>query len=223
MADSRTRGVDVSPGRVPTRPAEAARRDRIMDVAVALAERGGYHEVQMREVAEKAEVALGTLYRYFPSKSQLLAAAFARHLQRCGEEILAEIGWDAAPPARARAVLDGLIKRLGADPVLAGAWSRTLASASVGPSPRGAGPTDTGPVPTVGVAATSAITAAVFGPDSSPETLDAARRSAAAIIGKVFVHDLRFWLAGGMSDEDIQHSLADTVTLVLAGREVIAG
>ena len=47
---------------------QAARRERILDAAMDLAADGGWDSVQMREVAERAEVALGTLYRYFPSK-----------------------------------------------------------------------------------------------------------------------------------------------------------
>ena len=42
---------------------------------MALASTGGYEAVQMREVADQADVALGTLYRYFPSKDHLLIAA----------------------------------------------------------------------------------------------------------------------------------------------------
>src|SRR5688500_1386904 len=51
---------------------QVERRKRILDAATALASRGGYEAVQMRDVAERAEVALGTLYRYFPSKVHLL-------------------------------------------------------------------------------------------------------------------------------------------------------
>src|SRR6185503_20502681 len=61
-----------------TRAAEtAARRRRLVESAVALAEEGGYDAVQMRDVAARAEVALGTLYRHFSSKDQLLLAALA--------------------------------------------------------------------------------------------------------------------------------------------------
>ena len=42
---------------------------------MALAAEGGYDAVQMRDVAERADVALGTVYRYFNSKDHLLAAA----------------------------------------------------------------------------------------------------------------------------------------------------
>jgi AcrR family transcriptional regulator len=55
----------------------AARRQRMVDAAVELAVTGGYEAVQMRDVAARAEVALGTLYRHFPSKDQLLLAALA--------------------------------------------------------------------------------------------------------------------------------------------------
>jgi AcrR family transcriptional regulator len=47
----------------------------VIDAAVALAAEGGYDVVQMRDVATQARVALGTIYRYFESKDQLLAAA----------------------------------------------------------------------------------------------------------------------------------------------------
>lgn len=54
---------------------QAARRRRVIEAATELAAAGGYDAVQMRDVADRASVALGTLYRYFPSKDQLLCAA----------------------------------------------------------------------------------------------------------------------------------------------------
>ena len=56
---------------------QSARRRRVLDAAMALADEGGYEAVQMRDVAARADVALGTLYRYFSSKDQLLAAVRA--------------------------------------------------------------------------------------------------------------------------------------------------
>jgi TetR/AcrR family transcriptional regulator, cholesterol catabolism regulator len=55
-------------------PNQAARRARVLDAALALATEGGYDAVQMRDVASRAQVALGTIYRYFASKDHLLAA-----------------------------------------------------------------------------------------------------------------------------------------------------
>jgi AcrR family transcriptional regulator len=54
---------------------QAARRTRVLDAALQLASVGGYDAVQMRDVAKRAHVALGTIYRYFRSKDELLAAA----------------------------------------------------------------------------------------------------------------------------------------------------
>lgn len=54
---------------------QAARRQRVIDAALQLGSAGGYEAVQMRDVARTAEVALGTIYRYFTSKDHLLAAA----------------------------------------------------------------------------------------------------------------------------------------------------
>jgi|SRR5438093_605122 len=54
-------------------PNQAARRDRVLDAALVLAAEGGYDAVQMRDVATRAQVALGTIYRYFASKDHLLA------------------------------------------------------------------------------------------------------------------------------------------------------
>jgi AcrR family transcriptional regulator len=54
---------------------QAARRQRVLLAAMELGTDGGYEAVQMRDVAATADVALGTIYRYFSSKDHLLAAA----------------------------------------------------------------------------------------------------------------------------------------------------
>ncbi len=70
-------------------PAQRGRRDRIVRAALELLEDGEYDQIQMRDVAARADVALGTLYRYFASKEHLYAAvmlvwfrSFQRGLQR---------------------------------------------------------------------------------------------------------------------------------------------
>src|SRR5690349_22910732 len=62
--------------------AQRDRRRRILDATLALATQGGFDAVQMRAVAERADVALGTLYRYFPSKIHLLVSALGREFER---------------------------------------------------------------------------------------------------------------------------------------------
>ena len=62
--------------------AQRDRRKRILDATISLASQGGFDAVQMRAVAEQADVALGTLYRYFPSKIHLLVSALQREFER---------------------------------------------------------------------------------------------------------------------------------------------
>ena len=56
-------------------PGQQERRERIVQAAISLLERGEYDAIQMRDVAREAGVALATLYRYFTSKEHLYAAA----------------------------------------------------------------------------------------------------------------------------------------------------
>lgn len=88
-ADGRTRplGGDVGRGTEPRQPAapvsrgQVARRVRILRAASELAARDGLASVQMQDVAKEARVALGTLYRYFPSKPYLFSAVFEWHIE----------------------------------------------------------------------------------------------------------------------------------------------
>lgn len=59
---------------------QAARRRRVLDATLELARGGGFEAVQMRDVASEANVALGTVYRYFSSKERLLLEAMAEQL-----------------------------------------------------------------------------------------------------------------------------------------------
>jgi AcrR family transcriptional regulator len=69
------------------------RARRIIETAVELAEKGGFEAVRLRDVAASAGVALGTLYRHFRSKEDLLAAALA-------EEVASLESYMAAHPAK---------------------------------------------------------------------------------------------------------------------------
>jgi AcrR family transcriptional regulator len=64
-----------------------ARQERMLNVAARLASEGGFDAVQMRAVAAEADVALGTLYRYFPSKEYLLVSAMLRQIETLAERL----------------------------------------------------------------------------------------------------------------------------------------
>lgn len=57
---------------------KAVRRQEILRAGQHLVEEGGLGALQMREVAGRANVALGTLYIYFPTKESLFTALYAR-------------------------------------------------------------------------------------------------------------------------------------------------
>src|SRR6266568_6781536 len=55
----------------------AERQEAIVAAARALAAEGGMAAVQIAPVAARAGIAAGTVYRYFPSKTDLVAALVA--------------------------------------------------------------------------------------------------------------------------------------------------
>jgi TetR/AcrR family transcriptional regulator, cholesterol catabolism regulator len=60
----------------PLSRSQAARRQKIIDVALDMLKTRSHEQVQMRDISQAADLALGTVYRYFPSKELLLAYVF---------------------------------------------------------------------------------------------------------------------------------------------------
>lgn len=60
----------------------AARHDAIVEAAAALAGEQGMTAVQIAPVAERADIAAGTVYRYFQSKTELVAAVITAVSER---------------------------------------------------------------------------------------------------------------------------------------------
>ncbi len=81
----------------------AARHEAIIAAAQAIAMESGLGAVQIVPVAERAGIAAGTVYRYFPSKTELVAALVAELAER-------EIG----ALARAAAAAPGPLSALAA-------------------------------------------------------------------------------------------------------------
>lgn len=63
------------------------RARRIIESTIELAEEGGFEAVRLRDVAARAEVAMGTLYRRFHSKEDLLVAALEQETRRMEERV----------------------------------------------------------------------------------------------------------------------------------------
>ncbi|MEU7939937.1 TetR family transcriptional regulator [Microbispora bryophytorum] len=107
------------------------RRRRIVQAAAALASRGGVEAMQMRTVAERAGVALGTLYRYFPSKMDLVVAVVGEEIDLLESSIERRPPHAAHPAGRTVDVLMRATRGLMREPELADALIRSLIMAEV--------------------------------------------------------------------------------------------
>jgi len=60
--------------------------DTLLQTAVAVFATSGV-DAPVREIAEKAGVGVGTIYRHFPQRSDLIAAVFRREIDACAEAV----------------------------------------------------------------------------------------------------------------------------------------
>ena len=183
--------------------AQRDRRKRILDATIALATRGGFDAVQMRAVAEQADVALGTLYRYFPSKIHLLVSALGREFERAeaagrGKPIPGD-----TPHERVMYVLSRTTRGLQGEPHLTEALTRAFmfADASVQSE-----------IHHVGMLMTSMLTRAMHPgkPDLTDEDVAIAK-----VIGDVWLAALVGWVTGRTTSEDVTRQMDVAVRLLL--------
>jgi AcrR family transcriptional regulator len=102
------------------------RRKRIVQAAAALASRGGVEAMQMRTVAERAGVALGTLYRHFPSKMDLVVAVVGEEMDTLQDSLERRPPRSDTPDGRAVEVLMRATHGLMREPELVDALIRSL-------------------------------------------------------------------------------------------------
>jgi AcrR family transcriptional regulator len=198
-----------APGAAPARATTASQRERqrrILDAAVMLARQGGYDAVQMREVADLADVALGTLYRYFPSKVHLLSAAMVRQLEALRDQMLREEPEGEDAEARVLAVIYRLIAARERDRLLSDALVRAMVVA---------GQDDIDQINEVN---SSIIAMAIHGKGAEVSQRDF---RLSLLIGKVLMTDLLGWLCDRMTIEQVRASLRDMVAVALAGQHVL--
>jgi AcrR family transcriptional regulator len=107
----------------PTERTEARRlatRERIVGAALERVARGGYASAGIQAVAHEAGVAVGTVYRHFPSKGDLFAEVFRRASQPELDVVVEVSGADGRAAAeRVAAAVEAFCRRALAGPVLA--------------------------------------------------------------------------------------------------------
>lgn len=99
-----------------------------MDVAIDLAIEGGYDNVRQRDVAAAAGVALGTLYKAFRSKEEILVAAVARQAKTLEARFASRVIPGATPLERIGAFYESMTRAMCRKPQYARSVLRAMAS-----------------------------------------------------------------------------------------------
>lgn len=76
------------------------KREAILGAALGLFSERGFHGVAVPEIASRARVAAGTIYRHFESKEAIVNALYARYKQALGAALLSDFPFTAAPRAQ---------------------------------------------------------------------------------------------------------------------------
>src|SRR5580658_7506785 len=116
----------------PLTRAQQARRQRVIDAAMALGLEGGYDAAQMRDVAAKADVAMGTVYRYFASTDHLLAATLVHWVELLDARLAQQPAEGDTAAERVIEVLDRALRAMSRQPKLVAAVFTSLASPDPG-------------------------------------------------------------------------------------------
>jgi AcrR family transcriptional regulator len=183
--------------------AQRDRRKRILDATIELASTGGFDAVQMRAVAERADVALGTLYRYFPSKIHLLVSALGRELERADVALRDRPVPGDTAAERVIHVLKRTTRGMQGDAHLTEALTRAFmfADASVQAE-----------IHTVGMLLTRMLTHAMHPEQAELTDTDVA---IARVIGDVWLSALVAWVTGRSSAPETAAHMETAVGLLL--------
>jgi TetR/AcrR family transcriptional regulator, cholesterol catabolism regulator len=110
---------------------QLARRQSIVDASLVLLERNEYDRIQMKDVAEEAGVALGTLYRYFSSKEHLFAEVLVKWAATLRSSLTRRPPSETTPQERLRVALHRSVRAFQHQPQLA----RLIASLELSSDP----------------------------------------------------------------------------------------
>lgn len=184
--------------------AQRERRKRILDATLAIASKGGYEAVQMRAVAERADVAVGTLYRYFPSKVHLLVSALAREFERIDAKTDRSPVAGGTPYQRLSFMVGKLNRAMQRNPLFTEAMARAYVFADAS----AAGEVDH----------VEKIIDSMFARAMSDEPTEE-QYHIARVISDVWLSNLLAWLTRRASASDVSKRLDLTVRLLIGDEE----
>ena len=183
---------------------QAARRRRVLDATLQLAAVGGFEAVQMRDVASAADVALGTVYRYFTSKERLLLEAMAEQQADLRAYLDVHPPTQATPAERVVAVLGRANRSLREHPDVTAAMVRSFGTAET---------ENADIVRRVTEIMTAIITSAIHAPEKRAATPREIR--VARILMQVWLSSLNGWVCGVDGPERVDEDLAAASDLLL--------
>ncbi|MBB4852644.1 AcrR family transcriptional regulator [Mycobacteroides chelonae] len=127
--------VPVRPAAMPSTRRQHEQYKRMLDAAEELAMTRELDHVQMHDVAKHANVAIGTLYRYFPTKRHLFVSALVRESERLVGRIPVLPDREQTPADRVSEALVRALRGLTRRRMLAIAMIRSSNSASLAEVP----------------------------------------------------------------------------------------
>ena len=185
--------------------AQRERRKRILDATMAIASKGGYEAVQMRAVADRADVAVGTLYRYFPSKVHLLVSALGREFERIDSKTDRAALAGGTPYQRLSSMVSKLNRAMQRNPLLTEAMTRAYVFADASAA---------GEVDHVEKIIDSMFARAMSDGEATDDQFHIAR-----VISDVWLSNLLAWLTRRASANDVSKRLDLAVRLLLGDRD----
>lgn len=93
------------------------KRDAILGAALELFVERGFHGTTVPEVADRAGVGAGTIYRYFESKEALVNELYRRHKQLLATRVLAQFPVDGAGREQFRALWHRMARYVADEPL----------------------------------------------------------------------------------------------------------
>ena len=193
--------VPLDPDSLPRGQQE--RRERIVRAAITLLEQGEYDAIQMRDVAQEAGVALGTVYRYFTSKEHLYAAALLEWASNFPAGVQSKRAGSRSDEAQLRALMRRAVQAFERYPQM----MRVEIVIESSPDPNARALFDQFGQRNVG-----ALTSALASTDAE---------TAAAIVetvNSVLATRLRSWALGRITIGEVDRSVQRTIDLIFAAR-----
>jgi TetR/AcrR family transcriptional regulator, cholesterol catabolism regulator len=187
----------------PTAPLTAAqreRRGRIVDAGLALLAERDYEKIQVKDVAEEANVALGTLYHYFSSKEHLFAEALVRWAGTLRTNISRNPLRGATDAQRLTQVISRSVRAFQRQPSLA----RLVATLE----------TSADPLATEILARLAHTTNDIY-LEAIHDVDRATAQRIVTVVDAVLASRLRSWVAGRISITAVSDDLADAIALLL--------